>query len=369
MIGGDLLLNREIDEQVQADTEQAEVVSLPITLIVMVLIFGGLRGRAAAADRRDRCGRRRFVCLLGFAAVITLDPNTVPVTTLLGLGISIDYALLMVSRFREERAAGRGRAGCGRADRGHRRADDLVLGADRRGLAVGADVFDDPTSGASARPGPRWSWSRCWPALTLVPALLALVRRPDHGATGRWLRPTGSSPGWPGRRSGGPGRSRSAWPRCCSPPARRCCRVKLQNGGADLLPDSFESVRVQQNLQVRFPGAGTNPVTVLARATPDQLDAYVAGLQPVVDRADVAAVAPAARLGTSPYASVDITPTGSSQGEAAQRLVHVLREHRPPYQSWVTGDAAVLIDFRDAGRAAAVGVRGDRGSRCSCCCS
>jgi RND superfamily putative drug exporter len=42
---------------------------------------------------------------------------------------------------------------------------------------------------------------------------------------------------------------------------------------------------------------------------------------------------------------VDITPTGSSQGDAAQRLVHVLREHRPPYQSWVTGDAAVLIDF------------------------
>ena len=121
--------------------------------------------------------------------------------------------------------------------------------------------------------------------------------------------------------------------------------LKLENGGANLLPDSFEAVQLQQNLQVRFPGAGTDPVTVLARATPQQLDAYVAGLGQLLDRADVAAVAPATRLSTSPYASVDITPTGSSQGEAAQRLVHVLREHRPPYQSWVTGDAAVLIDF------------------------
>ena len=121
--------------------------------------------------------------------------------------------------------------------------------------------------------------------------------------------------------------------------------LKLENGGANLLPDSFESVRVQQNLQVRFPGAGVDPVTVLARATPQQLDAYVAGLGSAVDRADVATVGTASRLGTSPYASVDITPTGSSQGEAAQRLVHALREHRPPYQSWVTGDAAVLIDF------------------------
>src|SRR6185312_7686219 len=95
--------------------------------------------------------------------------------------------------------------------------------------------------------------------------------------------------------------------------------LRLENGGATLLPDSFESVRLQQNLQVRFPGGGTDPVTVLARATPEQLDAYVAGLEPVVDRADVAAVAPATRLGSSPYASVDITPTGTSQGDAAQR--------------------------------------------------
>jgi len=343
-IGGDPLLNREINEQVRADTERAEVVSLPITLIVMVVIFGGLLAALLPLIGAIAAVGGAFLCLLGFAAVITLDPNTVPVTTLLGLGISIDYALLMVSRFREERAGG--------AD--VPAAVELTVATAGRTIAFSAltvavslsalMIFDDPTFRGIGAAGAAVVVVALLAALTLVPALLAVVggripvRRalaPTEGFFSRLARAV----------------QRRAWPVAIGVAALLLAAgapllsLKLENGGANLLPDSFESVRVQQNLQVRFPGAGTNPVTVLARATPDQLDAYVAGLEPVVDRADVAAVAPAARLGTSPYAMVDITPTGASQGEAAQRLVHVLREHRPPYQSWVTGDAAVLIDF------------------------
>jgi putative drug exporter of the RND superfamily len=276
--------------------------------------------------------------------VITLDPNTVPVTTLLGLGVSIDYALLMVSRFREERAAGadvpgaveRTAATAGRT---------ITFSALTVAVSLSAlMIFDDPTFRAIGAAGVAVVVVALLAALTLVPALLALVggripvRRalaPAEGFFSRLARAV----------------QRRAWLVAVAVAAvllaagAPLLSLRLENGGANLLPDSFESVRLQQNLQVRFPGGGTDPVTVLARATPEELDAYVAGLRSVVDRADVAAVAPAARLGTSPYASVDITPTGTSQGEAAQRLVHVLREHRPPYQSWVTGDAAVLIDF------------------------
>ncbi len=342
-IGGNPLLNREINEQVQADTEQAEVVSLPITLIVMVVIFGGLLAALLPLVGAIAAVGGAFLCLLGFAAVITLDPNTVPVTTLLGLGISIDYALLMVSRFREERAAGadvpgaveRTAATAGRT---------IAFSALTVAVSLSAlMIFDDPTFRAIGAAGAAVVVVALLAALTLVPALLALVggripvRRalaPSEGFFSTLARAV----------------QRRAWLVALGVAAvllvagAPLLSLTLENGGANLLPDSFESVHLQQNLQVRFPGAGTDPVTVLARATPEQLDAYVAGLRPV-DTADVAAVAPATRLGSSPYASVDITPTGSSQGEAAQRLVHVLREHRPPYQSWVTGGAAVLVDF------------------------
>ena len=340
-IGGNPLLNREINEQVQADTEQAEVVSLPITLIVMVVIFGGLLAALLPLIGAIAAVGGAFLCLLGFAAVITLDPNTVPVTTLLGLGISIDYALLMVSRFREERAGGadvpgaveRTAATAGRT---------IAFSALTVAVSLSAlMIFDDPTFRAIGAAGAAVVVVALLAALTLVPALLALVggRIPVRRA----LAPTEGFFSTLARAV-----QRRAWLVALGVAAvllaagAPLLSLRLENGGANLLPDSFESVQLQQNLQVRFPGAGTDPVTVLARATPEQLDAYVAGLLPVVD---TAAVAPATRLGSSPYASVDITPTGSSQGEAAQRLVQVLREHRPPYQSWVTGDAAVLVDF------------------------
>jgi RND superfamily putative drug exporter len=181
-------------------------------------------------------------------------------------------------------------------------------------------------------------------ALTLVPALLSLL--------GRRIRISRGLPpehGFFSRLAGGV--QRHAWPVAIGVAALLLAAgtpllsLRLENGGAALLPASFESVQVQENLAARFPGAGTNPVTVLARATPAELDAYVAGLGSRIDRADVADVAAASQLSDSPYASVDITPTGSSQGDAAKRLVTALRADRPPYQSWVTGDAAVLMDF------------------------
>ncbi len=343
-IGGNPLLNREINAQVKADTERAEAVSLPVTLIVMVVIFGGLLAALLPLIGAVAAIGGAFVCLLGFAAVITLDPNTVPVTTLLGLGISIDYALLMVSRFREERAAGadvpgaveRTAATAGRT---------ITFSALTVAVSLSAlMIFADPTFRALGAAGVAVVVVALLAALTLVPALLALV-----GARIPVRRALAPAEGFFSRLARAV--QRRAWLVAVAVAAvllaagAPLLSLRLENGGANLLPDSFESVRLQQNLQVRFPGGGRDPVTVLARATPEQLDAYVAGLEPVVDRADVAAVAPATRLGSSPYASVDITPTGTSQGDAAQRLVHVLREHRPPYQSWVTGDAAVLIDF------------------------
>ena len=230
----------------------------------MVVIFGGLLAARLPLLGAIAAVAGAFLCLLGFAAVITLDPNTVPVTTLLGLGLSIDYALLMVSRFREERAGGRGRARRGRADRGHRRAHDRVLRADRRGLAV-RPVRSSTTrsSGPSARPGSPWSWSRCWPRSPWCRRCSALVggripvRRalaPDRGL----LRPAG-----PARCSGGPGWSRSASPRLLLAAGAPLLLAEAgRTAGPTCCRDSFESVQLQQNLQVRFPGAGTDPVTV-----------------------------------------------------------------------------------------------------------
>ncbi|MBP2475554.1 RND superfamily putative drug exporter [Crossiella equi] len=106
-VGGLAPTGAEINDISQRDLLSAELVALPITLILLVLIFGGL----VAASLPVLVGGLSILGALGVLNVLTnfVDVNTfaVNVASLLGLGMAIDYGLFMVGRFREELAAGR----------------------------------------------------------------------------------------------------------------------------------------------------------------------------------------------------------------------------------------------------------------------
>ena len=68
----------------------------------MVFVFGGFVAAGmpiAGPSPRSRAG---LASLFAFSHLIDLDASVVNVVTLLGLGLSIDYGLLTVSRYREE---------------------------------------------------------------------------------------------------------------------------------------------------------------------------------------------------------------------------------------------------------------------------
>lgn len=97
-------LAADINAQSQRDLVVAESLSLPITLLVLVLVFGGL----VAASLPVAVGG---LAILGAMASLRLiveftDVNVFAanIATLLGLGLAIDYGLFVVSRFREELA-------------------------------------------------------------------------------------------------------------------------------------------------------------------------------------------------------------------------------------------------------------------------
>ena len=372
LMGGQPLISRDVNEQVQKDTEHAELVALPLTLVVMVVIFGGLL--AAGLPLLGAIGSiaGAFLCLLGFSTVLTLDPNTVPVLTLLGLGLSIDYALLMVSRFREERAAGA----------------DVPAAVERTAATAGRTIafsaltvavclsalftFDDPTFRAIGAAGVAVVVVALLAGLTLVPALLAIAGRRIR--LGRVVPP---DQGFFSRLAGAV--QRRPWPVALGVAALLLAAgipllsLRLQNSGAALLPGSFESVQVEQNVAARFPGLSAEPVTVVARATPARLDAYVAGLADRVGpayRADVAQVGAAERLGGSDYASVSLIPTGPPQGDPARRVVEQLREHRADFPTWVGGrDRGGDRLHRRGGRSLPVAFAQIVVWPRSCCCS
>ncbi|WP_274564119.1 MMPL family transporter [Streptomyces spiramyceticus] len=104
--GGEAAVGNDVTSQVGADLAVAEAIAVPLTLILLVLAFGSV----VAALLPLVVG---LIAIVGtFAELFVLGTLTdvsvfsVNLTTALGLGLGIDYALLLVSRFREQLAAG-----------------------------------------------------------------------------------------------------------------------------------------------------------------------------------------------------------------------------------------------------------------------
>jgi uncharacterized membrane protein YdfJ with MMPL/SSD domain len=101
-IGGQIPTEEMINKQVTSDIGRAEGLSMPVLLILLLVIFGSL----AAASLPLAIGG---IGILGSFAALRLLTLATPVsiysiniTTILGLGLAIDYGLFMVGRFREE---------------------------------------------------------------------------------------------------------------------------------------------------------------------------------------------------------------------------------------------------------------------------
>ena len=93
------------DESIHA-SERAELIALPILLIVLLLVF---RSPIAAAIPLTFGAITVFISS-GVLTIVTrwvsVDAFALTVCTMMGLALGVDYALLMVSRFREELAGG-----------------------------------------------------------------------------------------------------------------------------------------------------------------------------------------------------------------------------------------------------------------------
>jgi RND superfamily putative drug exporter len=106
---GGLPINRDFDVILDRDLQRAEIVSLPVALILMLIVFGTVVGALVPLG----VGVLAIVGGLGGVFLLTrfTDVSTyaLNIVTLIGLGTSIDYSLFVVARFREELAAGAAR--------------------------------------------------------------------------------------------------------------------------------------------------------------------------------------------------------------------------------------------------------------------
>lgn len=96
-----------LDESMGEDFERAELFSIPLTLVILAIAFGAV----VAAGVPLVLGLLSVVTATGITAalsrgVVDVDPNAQSLVLLIGLAVGVDYALFILRRAREERAAG-----------------------------------------------------------------------------------------------------------------------------------------------------------------------------------------------------------------------------------------------------------------------
>jgi len=102
-------INQAFNTTLESDLQRAETVTLPVTLLLLVVIFASI----VAAGLPLGVGILTIVG--GLAGTFFLNRFTdvsqyaLNIVTLIGLGVSIDYSLFIVNRFRDELAAGASR--------------------------------------------------------------------------------------------------------------------------------------------------------------------------------------------------------------------------------------------------------------------
>lgn len=348
LIGGELLAEREFGEQAVRDAAVGESVALVCVGLLLIVVLGGLVAGLLPLAAALGAVTATLLALTGLAGLLPVSDYTVNVVTLLGIGLAVDYSLLMIARFREERTAdprapvaelvSRTVATAGRAV--------LVSGSAVTAALVGLFAFGDPLLAAMAMGGALVVALTTATGLTLVPALIAIAHRRIPVA-GRWRRP-GRGPGvlarlaaFAQRRPGPVALTATVGLLVLSAPL---FFVELANSDVRALPRTSEARQTYEAVQGRFADPPKAPLTIVVEADPagpgikELFDTVerMPGVSDLYERSDL-----------PPGVSVaDVVPSGAEDGEQAQHLVASLRALDAPAAVLVAGPAAELVDAK-----------------------
>ncbi len=330
----------------------AEGVGILAALVVLVLVFGSVVA-AGLPIVTALVALGTTIGLIGLgthvADVADFTPN---VATLIGLGVGIDYALLIVSRYRTERAGGLEReAAVARAlDTAGRTvlfAGGTVMIALLGLLALGLASLQTVAVASAVA-----VLVTMLTAVTLLPSLLGFAGpRID-----RRLARSGAAAAAPGRRwlAWAAFVQRRRWPVACVATlallALALPALDTRLGIADAGNDpAGSSTRVAYDLAAEGFGPGSNgPLLVVAQlARPGDRAAAERVRAAVADERGVASAAPARLSDDGTVATVLAVPATAPQDEATSDLVGRLREDVAPALRATTG-ADVLVGGQTA---------------------
>jgi len=101
-IGGEQVFLEDTKRQTEIDLHKAEYIATPVAIITMLIVFGSVVAASLPIILGGFFTLLILTVLFGLGQIFSLSVFTINIALLLGLCISIDYALFIVSRFRQE---------------------------------------------------------------------------------------------------------------------------------------------------------------------------------------------------------------------------------------------------------------------------
>ncbi|MCK2239805.1 MULTISPECIES: MMPL family transporter [unclassified Crossiella] len=287
---GDRSLSGAVDEAIKADLARSHLLSLPLVLIILLIVFGAVVAAGIPVLLTATTLIATFTLLSVIGKVVAINSAGSALILLIGVAVGIDYSLFYLRRYREERQSGVDDETALRTTA--RTSGHVVLFS---GLTVmlslvglvltGLGVFTGGAIGMTVVVGLAMIAS-----VTVLPAILAVLRhRVDKGRI-PWL---------------GKGRTAARESRIWSGVARRVARRPLVWGGAAVLallalavpaldmklqdaaavnslPRSVAQVDAAIRMQEAFPGAPTPARVVIWQRDQSRVDGMLSSA--VVDR-------------------------------------------------------------------------------------
>lgn len=342
-VAGGPLTNSEYSSQAQADVQRAELLTTPILLLLLLVIFGGViaAGLPLVVALAGVAGT--FGILYAYSVAGDVSVYAIQVVTMLSVGVAVDYGLLIVSRFREERAVDPDVAAA--VARTVTTAGRTVAysGLTVAAVLAGLLVFPDPFLRSMGLAGIGVVLVIMAAALTLLPALLSLVGHRIKPATpavagfGAFARIARTV-------QGRPGLAMLAAAALMAVLAVPVVGLKLAQVDARLLPTATQTRQLHDAVVRHFPElVRPDPIIVVVRAATDS--AQVAELRGRIAAVGHITGVEVTRSGpiTALSAAID-RPAGS---EAARSAVTAIRAIETSSEFAVTGHTAQLLDYQD----------------------
>ena len=347
--GGAAVVGHAITEKISDDLKIAELISIPLTFILLAFVFGALAASAMPLIVGVAAILGAFFILFLFTLFTDVSIYALNLTTGMGLGLGIDYALLMVNRFREELHRGKSVEDSIVATMGSAGKTVFYSGMTVLVTLFSLTFFPLPFLKSFGYAGVSVVALAVVGALIGLPPILALMgSRIDKGV----VRRSAITPKEDGR-----------WAQTARLVMKRpvaavvlslvilgimaapITNIKFSQGDSRMLPADNKAAVATALQNERFLGQTGNPIEIIIRGGSDKLAEVTAYAAQVAKVPGIVAVLPPATIGKDVriVAYQEMLP----RTPEAQALIHNVRSVEAPADTLVGGVAADYTDSQD----------------------